>query len=263
MPLALVPWLVVSIVGLGLLTTSLFRFEGRPTAEAVAMVGLMGGVGLALSMSLVSLNWDAASWEQADPFVWWHIVAVVVIGVVGVILGYRLGIRWYPTPSPPDSSARAVIEVADGETVTWTGLCRVFWPLPLVGGVGFVFLVMPAWWKGLALLFFALAFLFSAVYVTVNDDGMNIRLGGRIPARRIDLAEIRSANVIDLEPARWGGWGWRVAPGRSAIVLRRGDAIEITFPNDRQFAVTVDDAATGAALLNGLMARATRSRSDP
>jgi hypothetical protein len=47
----------------------------------------------------------------------------------------------------------------------------------------------------------------------------------------------------------------RAAPNGSAIVLRRGEALELTFRGGRRFAVTVDDAATGAALLNGLVAR--------
>lgn len=260
MPLAAVPLLIVGIVAIGLLTTSLFRWEGEPTAEAVAMIGLMGAIGVSLSVSLVVLNWDAVSWEQAEPFTWWHIAVVVVLGIGGVAIGYQVGKRWYPPPvRTREVIDTAVIEVADGESVTWTGVCRVWWPLALVGGVGIVFLVMPDWWKVLGLLFFALAFLFSAVFVTVNDEGIEVRLGGRIPVRRIGLDKVVRAASIDLEPARWGGWGWRVAPGRSAIVLRRGDAIEITFADDRQFAVTVDDAATGAALLNGLRARAKRS----
>jgi hypothetical protein len=32
----------------------------------------------------------------------------------------------------------------------------------------------------------------------------------------------------------------------------------VTFENGRRFAVTVDDAATGAALVNGLVARLAR-----
>ncbi len=47
-------------------------------------------------------------------------------------------------------------------------------------------------------------------------------------------------------------------PNRSGIVLRRGPAVEITFKSGRLFAVTVDDAATGAALLNGLVSLAAR-----
>lgn len=45
-------------------------------------------------------------------------------------------------------------------------------------------------------------------------------------------------------------------PGRSGIVLRRGDAVELTFQSGRLFAVTVDDASTGAALINGLISLA-------
>ncbi len=69
---------------------------------------------------------------------------------------------------------------------------------------------------------------------------------------------IMSALTIDLEPTVCGGWGWRVVRSGSAIVLRACDALEVTFPNGRPFAVTVDDAATGAAVLNGLVARFVR-----
>ena len=82
MPLAVVPLLSVLIVGVGLLTTSLFRWEGRPTAEAVAMVGLLGAIGVSLQTSLVILNWDAATWDQAASFDWIHIIAVVVLGAL-------------------------------------------------------------------------------------------------------------------------------------------------------------------------------------
>lgn len=110
----------------------------------------------------------------------------------------------------------------------------------------------------MGLVFIVLALLFSRVFVSINDDGLDIRLGGGMRARRIPLDDVRFGKAIDLEPAAWGGWGWRVTSGASAIVLRRGDAIEVTFENGRRFAVTVDDAATGAALLSGLVARLAR-----
>jgi hypothetical protein len=112
----------------------------------------------------------------------------------------------------------------------------------------------PGWglWSGGLVGLLALAFL--QVEANVNNDGLTVRLGG-IPVRRIRVEKISSARAIDLEPAKWGGWGWRAAPNGSAIVLRRGEAMELTFLGGRRFAVTVDDAATGAALLNGLVAR--------
>lgn len=57
------------------------------------------------------------------------------------------------------------------------------------------------------------------------------------------------------------GWGYRGSRrtfGRAALVLRTGPAIRLDLTDNRTFAVTVDDAATGAGLLNDLRARAGR-----
>jgi hypothetical protein len=48
-------------------------------------------------------------------------------------------------------------------------------------------------------------------------------------------------------------------PGATAVVLRRGDGIEVVLEGGRRFGVTVDDAATGAAVLNGLVRRQASS----
>lgn len=253
---ALIP---IGMVVISLFTTSLFRLEGKPTAEAFAMVGLMGGVGFSMMTSLVFLNWDVPTWERAGTFTWWHLAGVVVGGALGTWIGYMLGLRWYPRPETPTRILGPTVDVADDETVSWIGGCSVKWPLVLLGGFGLVFLVMPGWWKLLGLVFVVLGFLFLRVYVVISNDGLQVRLGGGLPAKKIPLDRIKTVQAIDLEPSQWAGWGYRVVPGGSAVVLRRGDAIEVTMTNDRRFAVTVDDAATGAALLGGLVARLQRS----
>jgi hypothetical protein len=258
LPLWGVVLLPVFMAAVGLLTSSLFRVEGRPSAEAVAMVGLMGGLGLLLMISLVYLNWDAPTWQEAAAFTWPHLVVTILGAAAGGVLGYMVGRNWYP---PPDIEARSeapAVDVADGESVSWLGACRVTWPLLILGGVGVAFYFTPGWMRWIALLFVVLALLFSRVYVSVGNDGMVVRLGGVVVAKRIHVTDVIEARSIDLEPAAWGGWGWRIRPGRSAIILRRGDAIEVTVGEGRRFAVTVDDAATGAALLNGLAVRRAR-----
>ncbi|MEK8144810.1 hypothetical protein NKH18_34340 [Streptomyces sp. M10(2022)] len=55
--------------------------------------------------------------------------------------------------------------------------------------------------------------------------------------------------------AEYGGWGYRVRPERSGVIVRSGEAIVARLSNGRDFAVTVDDSATGAALLNTLIDR--------
>ena len=256
MPLAFAPLIQVGIVAIGLLTTSLFRVEGEPTAEAFAMVGLMGGLGLALNVSLVQLNWGAEHWTDAGGFTWLHLVAVLVGAFLGGLIGYLLGRRWYPVKDTT-SVAGPVVDVASGERVAWVGRTAVRWPVFLLGGAAILFVLIPGWGRWLALLFIVLAILFLQVEANVNNDGVRIRLGG-IPVKKYQLADIQSARAIDLEPAAWGGWGWRASPNGWAIVLRRGDALELTLRSGRLFAVTVDDAATGAALVNGLVARFVR-----
>ena len=44
--------------------------------------------------------------------------------------------------------------------------------------------------------------------------------------------------------------------GHAAVVLRRGPVLRLTLRDRKTFLVTVDDAATGAALLNDLIAAA-------
>jgi hypothetical protein len=44
-----------------------------------------------------------------------------------------------------------------------------------------------------------------------------------------------------------------VVGGKTAIMLRAGEALAVTLRNGRQFVISVDDAATGAGLINGLV----------
>ncbi|MGH8914669.1 MAG: hypothetical protein ACRDZM_09165, partial [Acidimicrobiia bacterium] len=179
---------------------------------------------------------------------------IALVGAFGGGLGgLLLGRRKFPERALTKSDG-PVIDVLPGERVSWVGRASVRWPLALLGAAVLVFALLPDWGVWPAGLLVVLALAFMQVEVNVNNDGLTVRLGG-IPVRRIPVVKISSARAIDLEPSEWGGWGWRASPNGSAIVLRRGDALEVTFTGGRRFAVTVDDAATGAALLNGLVAR--------
>jgi len=46
-----------------------------------------------------------------------------------------------------------------------------------------------------------------------------------------------------------GGYGVRSAPGRFGVVLRAGDALDVTRRNGKRFTVSVPDAATAAGVL--------------
>jgi hypothetical protein len=256
MPLRLVPLLMVAMLGIALILSALFRVEGKPTAEAFALVGVLGGIGAALTGLLVTLNRGVTTWTEAGDFVLWHVGVVLFAASAGGLAGFLIGRRWYPQ-RPASRSVGPVMESGADERVSWIGRASVRWPLSLVGVGAVMAVVLPVWgtWLGGLLTLVALALM--QVEARVDDEGLRVRLGV-IPVRRIPLEKISSARGIDLEPTEWGGWGWRAVGNGSAIVLRRGAALEVSFRNGRRFAVTVDDAGTGAALINGLLARSVR-----
>lgn len=227
------------------------------------MVSLMGGLALAVNISVVQLNKGVSSWEDVGRLPWWHPIMALVFMVGVGALGYRLGKRWYPRDKETSGEVQ-VTELGPEERAVWFGTVLVKWPVTVLGGAAIGFVFIPSWGWLIAAMTLVPALLLTRVGVKVDEKGLSVRLGGIVPVKNHALGEIRSVRAIDLESGEWGGWGWRLVPNGSAIVLRRGDAIEMTLIGGRRFAVTVDDATTGAALLNGLVARRSRKgRAEP
>ncbi len=100
----------------------------------------------------------------------------------------------------------------------------------------------------------------ARVRVTVDRRGLTVRpaLVPR-PRVRVPLDEIAGATARDVDPvSEFGGWGYRVRPRRTGVVLRSGEALVVRRDNGHEFAVTVSDAHTAAALLNTLVERRGR-----
>ncbi|PZR55204.1 DUF1648 domain-containing protein [Xylanimonas oleitrophica] len=160
---------------------------------------------------------------------------------------------------PADASR---LPVADGERVVW--LRRIaggpgvgIGAATTIGMVG-VTVALQMW--TLLLMPLLLGVLFAAMFafvVRVDATGLTVRSRLGWPRTHVPAAEIERASVIEVEPMRdFGGWGWRVGRGgRVGVVLRRGEALLVERSGGRSVAVTVDDAAAGAALLNTLAER--------
>jgi len=93
--------------------------------------------------------------------------------------------------------------------------------------------------------------------VRVDATAFTTRSSVGWPRYRYSISEIVEARAVTLEPLReFGGWGIRFgAGGRLGIVMRAGEALEVERRDGRVFVVTVDDATTAAALINGLVRR--------
>jgi hypothetical protein len=156
------------------------------------------------------------------------------------------------------------------ERTAWTGRAHLAWWLPLVLiAIGAVLVVAARGAVGAlpAALLLVVYLAFGWIRVSVDARGLRIRYGLLPrPVTSVPLDNIRRAERIDLAPLQWGGWGYRgsrKAFGRAAVVLRSGDAIKLQLTDGSEFAVTVDDAATGAALLADLLDRHGVSGSPP
>jgi len=117
------------------------------------------------------------------------------------------------------------------------------------------------WWlSGVLVVGLALILLGALRWtVTVDATGLSVRsvVGLRV---HVPLDEVEGAAVTHVAPIRqFGGWGLRVGVrGATGVITRKGEAIDVTRTGHRRTVVTVDDAATGAALLNTLADRARR-----
>lgn len=94
--------------------------------------------------------------------------------------------------------------------------------------------------------------------VTVDRNGLTARSGLRWPTLHVPLDEVQGAEVVTVRPLReFGGFGLRIGlDGRTGAVLRKGPALQVHRTGGRVVVVTVDDAETGAAVLNTLASRA-------
>jgi hypothetical protein len=96
----------------------------------------------------------------------------------------------------------------------------------------------------------------SSLRVDATDTNVSVRftpLG--LPRRNIQFADIASVEAIMVDPMKWGGWGYRWIPWAhaSAAVIRKGPGLEFLLKDGRRFAVTVDDAVTGAQTISSLI----------
>jgi hypothetical protein len=131
-------------------------------------------------------------------------------------------------------------------------------------GAGAILAGGPAGWvlASAALVAVAAIATLSELEATVDERGLTIALGPfGLPRRRVPLSQIAGAEQIDVDPWRWGGWGYRKVPrrpGATAIVMRAGEGLRLVLRDGRELVVTVPDAATAAGLLGDLRDRDDR-----
>lgn len=255
--------LLVAIVGAacGYLSRTSLRALVGPVVVEYVMLGYL----TYLLVALVLVNAHA---ERGDP-------ANVRFGLYHLLLGLLPaavvgGVGWLLTRTDAvEAAARGAgqppavrLSLARGEAATWTRTVgsRALVVVGLLTTVtGIVLYFLPAVLE--ATLFCVVGVLlaaFSAIRVTVDRRGVTVASSlvawprVQVPLTRIEEATCREVHAI----REFGGWGYRMGRrGSSGLVLRSGEALSARLNSGREFVVTVDDAATAAALLNGYIAR--------
>lgn len=67
------------------------------------------------------------------------------------------------------------------------------------------------------------------------------------------MSAISQAEVETVAPMSYGGWGYRLRPGVRAIVTRGGAGLRLVRDGKADLVLTVDDAPTGAGLINSML----------
>lgn len=186
-----------------------------------------------------------------------------VVGIAAAALGaWAVPADAHQPATEPVPATAAVLDLGPDEAAAWVahaesrtalvvGTAAVLLQLALALLLALPFLLVPA-------VAVAAAVLSSTWFtVTVDRRGLTVRSALGRPRFVVPLDEVERAHVVPVSPmAEFGGWGYRVGRGgRVGVVLRTGEGLQVERSVGRSFVVTVDDAATGAALLNTLAAR--------
>lgn len=240
------------------------RSQPRFLGATSAWLGVFLSIGMGGSVAVQRGVADAADVGSITP-----------VMIAGVILGLAAAVAaWFVIPAPAvdgqhDDSGADVMALSADERVSWSSAVRP--PARLVALFAGIFVVSIAlsaagavsaggWtlWFVVALLLVVLVLSVVTFYwrVTVTSSGFSARTAGGVLGITIPLREIAAARVVQVSPlADFGGWGWRIVSGRTGIVVRAGEAIQVERNSGRSVVVTVDDAATAASLIEGLVER--------
>lgn len=163
------------------------------------------------------------------------------------------------------ASERAVWMRETSMKASFVVLILVLLALALLGAVTSWLLAAPAELTvgliALALVLLAAAAMATAFRVRVSERGLAVTSVFGFPRFRVPCSQIRTVETVDVNPVGdFGGWGLRWRPERFGVVTRAGEAIQVRRHTGRSFVVTVEDASTGAALLQTLTTRRATER---
>ncbi|MFE4975143.1 DUF1648 domain-containing protein [Kitasatospora sp. NPDC056651] len=262
---ALFPAAIWAALVLSLAALRRYRAEPAPTVAATSLAA--GGVLLTgAQSSVVHANLDRTHWQDAAPVGVEVALVLLAAGLAG-LLAWLASRRHGGRPAPRPAAGAPPLEAPAGENFVWLSWTANPWlqlaavVSGLVAGAAALTsasrLTDPHWFLvGTAAAMAVTLLLCSSAQARVTADGLTVGFGpfGR-PARRWSPAELESARAEQRTAVQVGGWGYRINGLGTTVMLRGGACLVVRTRRGAEFAVSVDDADRGAALLNALIAR--------
>ena len=253
------PPLVLLILLIGIYVAvhwAVIRVLQRTPYEGPSFVaGLFGIGGLLATVSWLSVlaNRGQQTWESSSGVGFVEILIAVGIGLILGLVGWLLAGGRSVERQPPATSV-PTLDLAQPGSAIWSS--RGNGPILQVIGVVLLVIGLATWgWTTLVLVALAaFVLVFAEVRTTVAQRGVVVSLGWLgVPSWTVPMEAIERAEVERVNPMAYGGWGYRLRPGVAAIVTRGGESLRLVRPDKADLVLTVDDAATGAGVINSML----------
>ncbi|MFG3226825.1 DUF1648 domain-containing protein [Kitasatospora sp. NPDC048194] len=249
------------------------RYWGGSASGLPAALLAGGGVLLiGAQASIVHANLGRSHWQDADSANLWVAVVMALTALASALACLATRRPGSALAGAGPAAREPVMDLPDVERVVWLSwaanpalqLTAALLGLGAVGtavasGTG---LTDPHWMLLLPLAALALGIgVVSSVRARVTAKGLVVGFGPLgWPRRSWSPAEIESARAEQRTAAQAGGFGYRVNRLGTTVMLRSGGCLVVRTRAGAEFAVSIDDAERGAALLNALADRADAGR---
>ena len=220
-----------------------------------------------LIAGLTACAWIASAWATADASDPQHAalggrLAIVLVPPASAAVVYVL------LPSMPitqtETATAPIVSAGVGDRLAWRGITGSRVLAAAIGVVGAIFVAVLTGWivtRQAGLLVSAIVLLLATLSALLLEparltvDRRGIRLSSallRVPLIRVPLEDIDEVLVDTIEPARWGGWGYRVSGAGVAYVARKGPGLIIKKRSGGAVVITINDPEQPAAIANTL-----------
>ncbi|WP_157374643.1 DUF1648 domain-containing protein [Haematomicrobium sanguinis] len=220
----------------------------------------MAGIGASVAAVSASTFLMSALAAQSNGDTGWGFLAFSVALYYGALPLLALWLPLRPRVSAQDRAAEA--SPLWREDLTFTGILKVVLlivtiPAVLMLSLALAFqnwVLLSALPILIGVIVLMLSFAKLEAVVTPASFGLRRQGSGRY-LKRIPLRSISAVTAERLDPMQWGGWGYRVLPGRSAFISGSGPGLVVTYDGDKRFAVNLADPWGAESALRSELAK--------